>query len=102
VAEELKKIQKQSQEDLKIAQSKISELTDERIGKHDSISLQQRLQELNKILDSRPNRGLFDQQTTKVRDALVQCFKDNHGKPLKCQQEFENFRGRVKVLTDSQ
>ncbi|ANB14259.1 Mic19p [Sugiyamaella lignohabitans] len=99
VSEELKKIQKESEAEFKSLASKVSEISEEKLGDIDSAKLHAKLDELKSALEARQKRGKFDKEITAARDALATCFKENKGKPLKCQEVFEEFHRKVEALS---
>lgn len=64
-------------------------------------SIKQKLDEIKKKLESRPARGELDKETGEARNAVIECLKGNQDKPLKCWQEVEAFKSRVKAVEDS-
>lgn len=95
---ELKKLQDEAVVAVRQAAEKISDLTDDKIGTHDSISLQQRLDALQTKLDSRPKRGAMDDETLEARQKVVECITRNKDRPLNCKKEFSDFQARVHAL----
>jgi MICOS complex subunit MIC19 len=98
VSSELKQLQGEAADFVNKATEKIAELTDERIGQHDSSSLRQRLEALQHKLDSRPKRGALNEDTLQARDRVVECITKNRERPLNCKKEFSEFQSLVNAL----
>lgn len=103
----MKKIEKQSSEALKEAISKLptttanNSTTDDEANKLHATSVKQKLEEIKEKLNSRPKRGELDAETNKAREAVIACLNGNSDKPLKCWQEVEAFKARVKAVEDA-
>lgn len=102
VKEELQKIQKESSESLKAALSeqKKETRTIESNGTANANKLREQLQILKSKLDSRPVVKSLDPEVAKVKESLIECFRMNKEKPLKCWGEVEAFKRSVGLLEE--
>lgn len=98
----MKEIEKQSSLALKDAIAKLPqpEVSDNDSGSH-AKDVEKKLNEIKEKLQSRPKRGQLDEETTNARNKVVECLKANDGKPLKCWDEVEAFKARVKAVEDA-
>lgn len=101
VYNELRKVQAEGIEMYNKAFDSISgpDADDKREG---SDELREKLTKLKDVLGSRKEKGNYDKQTLKARDAVVSCLKDNEGQPLKCQDEVDAFKARIRHLEQNQ
>ncbi|CDO53728.1 hypothetical protein DV451_001455 [Geotrichum candidum] len=100
VTEKLKEIEKQSSLALKDAFTKLPQ-PDANDNESHAKDVKQKLDEIKEKLQSRPKRGQLDEETTNARNKVVECLKANDGKPLKCWDEVEAFKARVKAVEDA-
>lgn len=61
-----------------------------------STKIKEQLATLKSQLEARKERHVLDDETTKARNSVLQCLKDNASKPLKCYDEVEKFKAKVK------
>lgn len=76
----------------------MSDGPEEAAGDKDARQLRDKLAELKQKFDTRPRHGVLSGDSEKVRSELVECFRANKDKPLKCQEEYEKFKSHVKSL----
>lgn len=100
VYDELRQIQSEGTDLYNKAVADIAEPIDD--SKHGSAELQEKLTKLKGLLESRKERGVYDEETLKVRDAVVQCLKGNEGQPLKCIDEVDAFKAKIRALEQRQ
>ncbi len=96
----MKEIEKQSSLALKDAFTKLPQ-PDANDNESHAKDVKQKLDEIKEKLQSRPKRGQLDEETTNARNKVVECLKANDGKPLKCWDEVEAFKARVKAVEDA-
>lgn len=98
VAEELKKLQLQEAEALKIAQEKLAaaEFKPDDGPSHHTVSKE--IEEMRKKLEARKQVRALPDSVEGARSEVIRCLRDNDRRPLDCWQEVENFKAEVKKL----
>lgn len=98
VSSELKQLQLQAADLVSKASEKVTDISDDKLGQHDSKSLGERLDALQEKLNARPKRGVLNEDTMEARDRLVECITTNRERPLNCKREFNEFQSLVNAL----
>lgn len=98
MAEELKKLQLQEAEALKIAQEKLAaaEFKPDDGPSHHTVSKE--IEEMRKKLEARKQVRALPDSVEGARSEVIRCLRDNDRRPLDCWQEVENFKAEVKKL----
>lgn len=104
VTEELRKAEKKSSDAFRDVISKLANPAanpDDPNDKLHATEIKQKLDEIKDKLATRSARGKLDEETGKAREAVINCFNNNQGKPLKCWAEVQEFKARVKAVEDA-
>ncbi|RSL88005.1 hypothetical protein CEP52_015343 [Fusarium oligoseptatum] len=92
VAEELKKLQQQEAEALKIAHDKLNSVEFKEDGSLSQHTVNKEIEAMRKRLEERKQGA---------RNEVIRCLREHDRRPLDCWQEVENFKAEVKKLEKS-
>lgn len=93
---ELKKQQAEASKILKEQLEKASEVSEKKLQNlTDANGLKKKLAELKSKLESRPKVAEWPADLSKSRESLIACLSSNQEKPLKCQEQFEEFKAKA-------
>lgn len=100
VAEELKKLQKQESDALKLAHDKIAaaanaDKSDEGASRH---TVNKQVDEFRRKLEERKQVRPLPEGVETARSEVVKCLLEHDRRPLDCYQEVEKFKSEVKKL----
>ncbi|KAK7432801.1 hypothetical protein QQZ08_000663 [Neonectria magnoliae] len=98
VAEELKKLQQQESEALKVAQEKLAAAEFKADDGPSNHTVSKEIEDMRKKLEARKQVRPLPDTVERARSAVVRCLRDNDRRPLDCWQEVENFKAEVKKL----
>ncbi|CAM1501780.1 Fc.00g037640.m01.CDS01 [Cosmosporella sp. VM-42] len=98
VAEELKKLQQQESEALKLAHEQISTGDDQDATGPSHHTVSKEIEEMRKKLKARKQVRALPEGVEGARSEVIRCLLENDRRPLDCWQEVENFKAEVKKL----
>ena len=98
MAEELKKLQKQEAEALKVAQEKLAAAEFKADEGPSNYTVSKEIEDMRKKLEERKQVRPLPDTVERARSEVVRCLRENDRRPLDCWQEVENFKAEVKKL----
>ncbi|KAM5346768.1 hypothetical protein ACJ41O_009773 [Fusarium nematophilum] len=101
VADELKKLQQQEAEVLKVAHEKISSAEFKEDGSTSYHTVSKEVDAMRQKLEERKQVRPLPENVEGARNEVIKCLRENDRRPLDCWQEVENFKTEVKKLEKS-
>ncbi|EGR46754.1 uncharacterized protein TRIREDRAFT_122903 [Trichoderma reesei QM6a] len=100
VAEELKRLEKQESDALKLAHEKIAEAasSSEEDKGPSRYTVGKEIEELRKKLEQRKKVRDLPESVDAARNSVIRCLRENDRKPLVCYDEVEAFKAEVKKM----
>lgn len=101
VAEELKKLQQQEAEALKIAHDKLNSAEYKEDGSLSQKTVNKEIEAMRKKLEERKQVRPLPEAVEGARNEVIRCLREHDRRPLDCWQEVESFKAEVKKLEKS-
>ncbi|KAF5019301.1 hypothetical protein F66182_8694 [Fusarium sp. NRRL 66182] len=98
VAEELKKLQQQEAEALKVAHEKLNNAEYKDDNGPSQYTVNKEIEAMRQKLEARKQVRSLPDNVEGARNEVIRCLREHDRRPLDCWQEVENFKAEVKKL----